>query len=83
MKIWRLKINSSVITFNLSVFLVAALIYVTGWITGNQELVKDIFGPETSGAILMVTNILSVLLRSSNLKGLPPIEIVKPDKATE
>jgi hypothetical protein len=76
MKIWRLKINSSVVTFNLGLFLVTAGLYLASWITGNQQILTDIFGVETAGMILMITNIATVILRNTNQQGLKPIEVL-------
>lgn len=83
MKIWRLKINSSVVIFNLGVFLFIALSYITGFITGNEALIREVFGPTTAGLITMIGNLITIWLRSSNLKGLPPIEWVRDGETQE
>lgn len=83
MKVWRWKINSSVVIFNSGLFILMAGIYITALITGNQAILNEIFGPEVGGIIVMIASAINIKLRTSNLQGLPPIQVITPEKTQE
>lgn len=80
MRIFNLRINSSVITFNLSAFIVIALTYLTSMVTENQDIINQIFTPTQSMAILGVVSVLTMWLRVSNLQGKKPVEVIQNPK---
>lgn len=83
MRVLNVKINSSVVKFNLAVILVTALSYATAWITGNQDALSEILTPNQLTLLMVVVNIVTIFLRNTNLKGLPPIERVSKNKEDE
>lgn len=83
MKIWRVKINSSVVSVNLGVFLAMAAAYIVAFITNNMAVLTEVFGSETTPAFVMVANILTIWLRLTNVQGLPPVTVDKPEQTQE
>lgn len=83
MRVLNVKINSSVVKFNLAVILVTALSYLTAWVTGNQDALAEILTPNQLTALMVLVNIVTIFLRNTNLKGLPPIEKVKKEDSVE
>lgn len=76
MKILNVKINSSVISFNL-LALVAMLIGTLGaWVTDNQQLINEVLTPTQAMVAVGVVNMVNLYLRTSNVQGKKPIELV-------
>lgn len=83
MKVGAIKINSSVVTFNLMSIIVIAGLWLVDLITKNQDLVTEIFGQEQTSLIIMAVNIITIVLRNINVTGKKPIEIIRKTDTTE
>lgn len=83
MKIGAIKINSSVVTFNLMSILVIAGLWIAEQVTNNPELINDLFGAQQAALITMAVNIITIVLRNVNVTGQKPIEIVRKDNTTD
>lgn len=81
MKIFRLKINSSVIVVNLGVVLAALATLALGWVTDNQALLESILTPAQLLTLSAVQGIVTMILRSTNVTGAKPIEVLPKNAA--
>lgn len=76
MKILGIKINSSVVGFNLITFFVMAIGSLAAWLTENQAALQDIFSPEQVMGIVAIVNLINLILRTTNVTGKKPVERV-------
>lgn len=76
MKIFRLKINSSVVIVNLGVILITLATLALGWLTDNQELLASILTPTQLLALSAVQAAVTLVLRTTSVTGNKPIEIL-------
>lgn len=83
MKLWRLKINSSVIVFNGLALLAALAALVVGYLTDNQDMLKTILSPTQLMIVTLVQSAITVWLRTVNVTGDKPIEIITDSKETK
>ncbi len=79
MKIFRLKINSSVVLINAAYILVMLATAIVGWATDNQELLKATLSPGQFMVFSTVQSLITIWLRTTNVQGNKPIEIVPKD----
>lgn len=80
---FSIKINSSVVKFNLLVIFASVFAAFYAWFGGNQEMLKDVFSPATLSIITTIMGIINLALRTTNVKGLPPVEIVSKNTTNE
>ncbi len=83
MKIWRLKINSSVIVFNGLALLVALATLLVGYLTDNQAMLKEILTPTQVMVVTVIQSAITMWLRNVNVTGDKPIEIVPGSSETK
>ncbi len=83
MKIWRLKINSSVIVFNGLALLVALATLLVGYLTDNQAMLKEILTPTQVMVVTVIQSAITMWLRNINVTGDKPIEIVPGSSETK
>lgn len=76
MKIFRLKINSSVVIVNVGVILITLATLALGWLTDNQELLASILTPTQLLALSAVQAAVTLVLRTTSVTGNKPIEIL-------
>lgn len=81
MKIFRVKINSSVVLINAAYILVMLATAVTGWITDNHELLKATLSPSQFMIFSTIQSLITIWLRTTNVQGKKPIEIIPKDTA--
>ena len=81
MKIFRVKINSSVVLINAAYILVMLATAVMGWITDNQELLKATLSPGQFMIFSTLQALITIWLRTTNVQGKKPIEIIPKDTA--
>lgn len=74
-----IKINSSVVKFNLLVILTSIFTVFATWFTDNQAALEEVLGSPWILAITSIISVVNVILRTTNLRGLPPVEIVKKE----
>lgn len=80
MKIFRLKINSSVVVVNFGVILVALATLAIGWLTDNQELLASVLSPTQMLAVSAVQAAITLLLRTTHVSGNKPIEVLPKEE---
>ena len=83
MKLWRLKINSSVIVFNGLALLVALATLLVGYLTDNQAMLKEILTPTQVMVVTVIQSAITMWLRNVNVTGDKPIEIVPGSSETK
>lgn len=83
MKIWRLKINSSVVVFNGLALLVALATLLVGYLTDNQVMLKEILTPTQVMVVTVIQSAITMWLRNVNVTGDKPIEIVPGSSETK
>lgn len=81
MKIFRVKINSSVVLINVAYILVVLATAVVGWATDNQELLKATLSPSQFMIFSTIQSLITIWLRTTNVQGKKPIEVVPKDTA--
>ena len=81
MKIFRLKINSSVVYINVAYILVMLATGLVGWVTDNQELLKATLSPGQLMVFSTIQSLITIWLRTTNVQGKKPIEIIPKDTA--
>lgn len=79
MKIFRVKINSSVVLINVAYILVMLATALVGWTTDNQELLKATLSPSQFMIFSTIQSIVTIWLRTTQVKGNKPIEILPKD----
>lgn len=83
MKIFRIKINSSVVVVNGGVLLVVLGSLLVGWLTDNQEMMKAILSPTQLLILSGVQSALTIWLRTTNTQGKKPVEVLSKDSDVE
>lgn len=76
MKLWRLKINSSVIVFNGLALLAALATLVVSQITDNQAVLANLLTPTQLILVTLFQSGITMWLRNTNVTGQKPIEIL-------
>lgn len=79
MQIFRIKINSSVVLINVAYILVVLATALIGWATENQELLKATLSPSQFMLFSTIQSLITIWLRTTNVRGNKPIEIVPKD----
>lgn len=80
MKLAGIKINSSVVGFNLLALITMALASLGVWLTDNQAALQDIFSTEQVMGAIAIVNIINLILRTTNITGKKPIEKVDKNR---
>lgn len=83
MKIWRLKINSSVVIFNGVAILAAIATLLVGYLTDNQAMLKELLTPQQLLVVTLIQSTVTMWLRNTHVTGQKPIEVVPASKETE
>ena len=76
MKLWRLKINSSVIVFNGLAVLAALATLIVSQITDNQAALTNLLTPTQMVCVTLFQSGITMWLRNTNVTGQKPIEIL-------
>jgi hypothetical protein len=80
MKVFNLKINSSVVTVNVGVILVSLIGLAVAWFTDNQALLTADLSPVQLMVVTTIYGIVNTWLRTQNTKGLKPVEVIRKDE---
>ncbi|BDH16653.1 MAG: hypothetical protein [Bacteriophage sp.] len=79
MKLGKFKINSSVVKFHaIVVVLCSVAIIASTWFSANKEVLATILSPVQYAVVTMVFSLITIVLRTTNVQGKPPVEIVTP-----
>lgn len=82
-----IKINSSVVKFNVGVVLVSFGLWLTGFLTSNPNLINDVVGQNNAALVMGLIGVITTILRTTNLQGKPPVEVIdtndNPETPTE
>lgn len=79
MKVFRFKINSSVVIVNVGVILVQVGLLLAGWMTDNQELVEQMLTPAQLMIFSSIQAALNLFLRVTHVTGKKPVEIISKE----
>lgn len=79
----KIKINSSVVKFNLFTLILGVLGFLVTWISGNMELLNSVLTVEQVAGVVAIVNVINLVLRTTNTLGLKPYEIVKKTDGKE
>lgn len=84
MKLWRLKINSSVIVFNGLALLAALATLIVSQITDNQAMLANLLTPTQLLMLTLFQSGVTMWLRNTNVTGQKPVEILPaPEKGKQ
>lgn len=75
----KVKINSSVVKFNLLALVLSVLGFIAAWVSGNMQVLNEVLTVEQVAGIVAIVNIINLVLRTTNTLGLKPFEVVEKD----
>ena len=77
--VMKIKINSSVVKFNVIQILAYIATYLIVVYTNHKDSIESVLTVEQAAILGSVIAIVNIILRTTNLNGLMPVEIIRKE----